>query len=50
MVSEAERNIGDQRLLENACYSLEGALKIKRLTFAQIHKNAKLSEGDRRLL
>lgn len=45
IIGENERNIGDQRLLENRCYELEPRIKIKRITLSQIHQYAALKEG-----
>lgn len=44
VISKNERNIGDQRLLENRCYDFESSLKIKRLSMDQIYENAKLDD------
>lgn len=50
LVSENERNIGDQRLLEKKCYKLNSNIQIKRLTFSQIRNKAKLNETNKRLI
>lgn len=49
IVTEDERNIGDQRLLEYKCIDVEPDLRIKRLTLSQIHQSAKL-DADKRLI
>jgi hypothetical protein len=48
IVGEKERNIGDQRLLENCCYDLEPTIKIKRITLKQMYQHGSLKE--RRLI
>jgi len=48
LVSDNERNIGDQRLLEFKCNELEKSLIIKRFTLEQIHKKGNLV--DKRLI
>ena len=49
VVTEDERNIGDQRLLEYKCIDVEPDLRIKRLSLSKIHKSAKL-DADKRLI
>jgi hypothetical protein len=44
-VSQNERNIGDQRLLEYECVEFEPNIVIKRFTLADISKRATLNEN-----
>ena len=44
VVTDDERNIGDQRLLEFKCIQIEPNLQIERLTLSDIQEKCKINE------
>ena len=50
VVSQNEKNIGDQRMIEYKCIELEPLIKVIRLTINDIHKKVKLDEQKRLIL
>ena len=47
LVSENERNIGDQRLLEYKCLEFNSNMKIRRYCFGEIADKGRLDEQKR---